>query len=117
MTVMDEFANKMMEHMPEKVEADISTLILAPMPGMLKSVTAEVGKPVSQSDYNHISYLLICHNVWDLKKPNYGSHMSDNMSWLWPSNEKHTKKTMNNLIGWKRSYPIFIISLNIQDII
>jgi hypothetical protein len=27
-TVMDEFANKMMEHMPEKVEADISTLIL-----------------------------------------------------------------------------------------
>lgn len=47
---MDEFANKMMEHMPEKVEADISTLILAPMPGMLKSVTAEVGKPVSQSD-------------------------------------------------------------------
>lgn len=47
-TVMDEFANKMMEHMPEKVEADISTLILAPMPGMLKSVTAEVGKPVSE---------------------------------------------------------------------
>lgn len=47
-SVMDEFASKMMDLMPEKVEADISTLILAPMPGMLKSVSAQVGQAVSE---------------------------------------------------------------------
>ena len=44
---MDEFASKMMDLMPEKEEADISTLVLAPMPGMLKSVSVQVGQAVS----------------------------------------------------------------------
>ena len=33
--------------MPETVEADTSTIVMAPMPGMLKSVDVEVGQEVS----------------------------------------------------------------------
>ncbi|CAG2202224.1 PCCA [Mytilus edulis] len=47
-SVMDEFTSKMLEYLPERAEADISTLISAPMPGMLKSVTAIVGESVAE---------------------------------------------------------------------
>ena len=33
--------------MPETVEADTTTIVMAPMPGMLKSVGVEVGQEVS----------------------------------------------------------------------
>ena len=36
-----------LQHMPVKKEQDISTLVIAPMPGMVKSVNVEVGQPVS----------------------------------------------------------------------
>ncbi|XP_063428386.1 propionyl-CoA carboxylase alpha chain, mitochondrial-like [Mytilus trossulus] len=47
-SVMDEFTSKMLEYLPERADADISTLISAPMPGMLKSVTAVVGESVAE---------------------------------------------------------------------
>jgi len=43
----DEFSD-MMSHMPEKVEPDYSGLILAPMPGLVKSVNVQVGDMVSE---------------------------------------------------------------------
>lgn len=48
-SIMDEFTSKMLEYLPERAEADISTLISAPMPGMLKSVTAIVGESVKNN--------------------------------------------------------------------
>nr|WDE40206.1 propionyl-CoA carboxylase alpha chain [Tegillarca granosa] len=47
-SVMDELAGKFMEYMPERVEKDTSTLVLAPMPGMLKSVSVEAGDEVAE---------------------------------------------------------------------
>ena len=41
----DEFSD-MISHMPEKVEPDYSSLILAPMPGLVKSVNVKVGDMV-----------------------------------------------------------------------
>nr|KAG5687923.1 hypothetical protein BaRGS_014372 [Batillaria attramentaria] len=46
--VLDDFAAEMQRLMPEKKEVDLSTLILAPMPGMLKSVDVEVGQEVAE---------------------------------------------------------------------
>ncbi|KAK3596916.1 hypothetical protein CHS0354_031695 [Potamilus streckersoni] len=47
-SIMDEYAAEMMKLMPEKVAVDTSTMILAPMPGMLKSVSVAVGQSVSE---------------------------------------------------------------------
>ena len=38
---------QLLAFMPERVEADTSTIVMAPMPGMLKSVDVEVGQEVS----------------------------------------------------------------------
>lgn len=47
MRVLDDFAAAMQKLMPEKKEVDLSSVILAPMPGMLKSVDVEVGQQAS----------------------------------------------------------------------
>ena len=44
---MGEFATNMMKYMPEKEEVDVLTTVIAPMPGMIKSVAAKVGDTVS----------------------------------------------------------------------
>jgi len=36
-----------MKHMPKKVKADTSTMVIAPMPGVVKSVAVKVGDLVS----------------------------------------------------------------------
>lgn len=43
----DEFA-EMLKYMPEKVEPDFSSLVIAPMPGLVKSVSVCVGDMVSE---------------------------------------------------------------------
>ena len=45
--VLDDYAAQMQKYMPEKKEVDLSRVILAPMPGMLKSVDVQVGDQVS----------------------------------------------------------------------
>ena len=45
--VLDERGYEAMKLMPEKKEVDTSSLILAPMPGVLKSVSVDVGQMVS----------------------------------------------------------------------
>lgn len=37
-----------LKYMPKKVIADLSTMIVAPMPGMVKSVGVKVGDQVSK---------------------------------------------------------------------
>ena len=37
----------MLQYMPEKVEPDLSALVMAPMPGLVKSVGVAVGDMVS----------------------------------------------------------------------
>jgi biotin carboxyl carrier protein len=44
--VLSDYAVEMNQYMPEFKEVDTSTLILAPMPGMLKSVGVHVGDQV-----------------------------------------------------------------------
>ena len=34
-------------YMPEEVEMDVSTMVIAPMPGVVKSVSVQVGDMVS----------------------------------------------------------------------
>jgi len=46
--VLDESFADMMIHMPEKVEPDYSSLIIAPMPGLVKSVNVKPGDMVRQ---------------------------------------------------------------------
>ncbi|XP_070173853.1 propionyl-CoA carboxylase alpha chain, mitochondrial-like [Littorina saxatilis] len=46
--VMDDFAAQLQQFMPEKKEVDLSTVILAPMPGMLKTVVVSVGDQVAE---------------------------------------------------------------------
>jgi len=51
---------KLAEHwkyMIQKPKADLSTMVIAPMPGMVKSVVAKVGDEVSQ-----IAHLLKMHS-------------------------------------------------------
>ena len=38
-----------MTHMPEKHAADLSSVVIAPMPGMVKTVNVVVGQPVSKT--------------------------------------------------------------------
>ena len=45
---MDERTADFAKYMPEKVELDVSTVVMAPMPGMLKSVAVEEGQDVSE---------------------------------------------------------------------
>ena len=45
--VLDDYAAQMQKYMPEKKEVDLSQVILAPMPGMLKSVDVQVGDQVN----------------------------------------------------------------------
>ena len=45
--VLEDFAAQMQKYMPEKKEVDLSSVILAPMPGMLKSVDVQVGDQVN----------------------------------------------------------------------
>ena len=37
-------------YMPEKQSADVSTLVIAPMPGIVKTVNVVVGQPVSKHE-------------------------------------------------------------------
>ncbi|KAL5004005.1 hypothetical protein ScPMuIL_017461 [Solemya velum] len=46
--VVEKYTAELMKLMPEKVEADVSTMVLAPMPGMLKSVSVKVGDQVAE---------------------------------------------------------------------
>lgn len=39
-------AYKMLKHMPEKKEIDLSSVVLSPMPGIVKSIAVEVGQKV-----------------------------------------------------------------------
>lgn len=39
-------AFKMLKHMPEKKEIDLSSVVLSPMPGIVKSIAVEVGQKV-----------------------------------------------------------------------
>lgn len=45
--VLEQFASEMSKLMPVKQEVDMSSLILAPMPGVLKSVAVKPGDMVS----------------------------------------------------------------------
>ncbi|XP_067944466.1 propionyl-CoA carboxylase alpha chain, mitochondrial-like [Watersipora subatra] len=45
----DSFA-AMMKHMSEKIEPDLSALVIAPMPGLVKSVNVSVGDMVSEGN-------------------------------------------------------------------
>lgn len=36
----------MLKHMPEKKEIDLSSVVLSPMPGIVKSIAVEVGQKV-----------------------------------------------------------------------
>lgn len=45
--VLEQFASEMSKLMPVKQEVDMSSLILAPMPGVLKSVSVKPGDIVS----------------------------------------------------------------------
>lgn len=47
MQIVDKYTAELMKLMPEKVEADVSTMVLAPMPGLLKSVAVKEGEQVS----------------------------------------------------------------------
>lgn len=40
-------AHQLLQHMPEKKVVDTSSVIIAPMPGLVKSVAVEVGQKVS----------------------------------------------------------------------
>ncbi|KAL8582914.1 hypothetical protein ACOMHN_057067 [Nucella lapillus] len=46
--VLEEFAAQVVKFMPEKKEVDMSTIVMAPMPGMLKSVAVAVGDQVAE---------------------------------------------------------------------
>lgn len=47
-SIMDERVAELDNYMPEKVEVDHSSVVLAPMPGMLKSVAVAEGDSVSE---------------------------------------------------------------------
>ena len=47
MEVMDEFAADLKKYMPVKPEIDQSSMLLAPMPGILKSISVTDGDMVS----------------------------------------------------------------------
>ncbi|XP_067668543.1 propionyl-CoA carboxylase alpha chain, mitochondrial-like [Haliotis asinina] len=47
-TVLDDLASDLTKLMPEKKEVDISSVILAPMPGVLKSVSVQDGDMVAE---------------------------------------------------------------------
>ena len=38
---------KYLSYMPEKVTLDVSTVVMAPMPGLVKSIAVKEGQPVS----------------------------------------------------------------------
>lgn len=38
----------MLKYMPEKVKIDLSSQVLSPMPGIVKSIAVEVGQKVSE---------------------------------------------------------------------
>ena len=48
LSVLDQRTAPLYDFMPEKVELDTSSVVLAPMPGMLKSVTVTAGDSVSE---------------------------------------------------------------------
>ena len=45
---MDQVTAELHDLMPQTVEVDLSTVVLAPMPGMLKSVAVSEGDSVSE---------------------------------------------------------------------
>ena len=45
---MDEKTAELAKFMPEKVEVDLLTVVTAPMPGMLKSISVSEGDSVSE---------------------------------------------------------------------
>ncbi|KAH3809691.1 hypothetical protein DPMN_138067, partial [Dreissena polymorpha] len=47
-SIMDEQVAQLNDYMPEKVTLDTSTVVLAPMPGVLKSVSVSVGDSVAE---------------------------------------------------------------------
>ncbi|CAH1782280.1 unnamed protein product, partial [Owenia fusiformis] len=46
--VLNTHVADMLQYMPEKVEIDTSTVVMAPMPGLVKSVAVEVGQQVAE---------------------------------------------------------------------
>lgn len=48
MKVMPALANNMLKFMKEKPKLDLSTVVIAPMPGAIKSVTAKEGMMVTE---------------------------------------------------------------------
>ena len=42
---------KYLKYMPEKVTLDVSTIVMAPMPGLVKSIAVKEGDPVSILTY------------------------------------------------------------------
>lgn len=55
--VLEQFAREMSKLMPVKQEVDMSSLILAPMPGVLKSVAVKPGDMVSGIWSKHSSVI------------------------------------------------------------
>ena len=47
---------KYLKYMPEKVTLDVSTIVMAPMPGLVKSIAVKEGDPVSILTYYIIPY-------------------------------------------------------------
>lgn len=45
--VLEKRMADVLKHMPKKVVADTSTMVIAPMPGMVKSIAVKVGDQVS----------------------------------------------------------------------
>lgn len=46
--VLEKRMSDLVRHMPKKVVADLSTMIIAPMPGMVKSVAVKIGDQVAE---------------------------------------------------------------------
>lgn len=58
--VLEKRMADVLKHMPKKVVADTSTMVIAPMPGMVKSIAVKVGDQVSwkatNTNYNNYNY-------------------------------------------------------------
>ena len=53
--VLDKHVADFVAYMPEKVQPDLSSQVIAPMPGVVKSVAVKEGQPVRYTHYGQTS--------------------------------------------------------------
>ncbi|XP_005106150.1 propionyl-CoA carboxylase alpha chain, mitochondrial isoform X2 [Aplysia californica] len=76
-SVMNDLAYQLSQYMPEKKEVDTSTMVLAPMPGVLKSVNVSAGDAVAEHqevcvlEAMKMQNSLVSAKVGKVKKVNY----------------------------------------------